>query len=110
MVAAKIAVVLKEIGYRTSNKTVRKLKCDIGLVSIRLEAKSMSNVINLRVNSITLSNFTCFSLVSYLAFGSEIPMGHSYGQINSYSMESPEVSIKFVKQLSISSCEQPDSM
>lgn len=39
--AAKIATVLKEQGYRTSDKTVRKLMCDMGLISIRQDAKSI---------------------------------------------------------------------
>ncbi len=39
--AAKIAAVLKEQGYRTSDKTVRKLMRDMGLISIRQDAKSI---------------------------------------------------------------------
>lgn len=39
--AAKITAVLKEQGYRTSDKTVRKLMCDMGLLSIRQDAKSI---------------------------------------------------------------------
>ena len=39
--AAKIAAVLKEQGYRTSDKTVRKLMRDMGLTSIRQDAKSI---------------------------------------------------------------------
>lgn len=40
-VTAKIAAVLKEQGYRTSEKTVRKLMRDMGLISIRQDAKSI---------------------------------------------------------------------
>ena len=39
--AAKIAAVLKEQGYRTSDKTVRNLMRDMGLISIRQNAKSI---------------------------------------------------------------------
>ena len=39
--AAKIAAVLKEQGYRTSDKTVGKLMRDMGLISIRQDAKSI---------------------------------------------------------------------
>ena len=39
--AAKIAAVLKEQGYRTSDKSVRKLMRDMGLISIRQDAKSI---------------------------------------------------------------------
>ncbi len=39
--AAKITAVLKEQGYRTSEKTVRKLMRDMGLISIRQDAKSI---------------------------------------------------------------------
>ena len=39
--AAKIAAVLKEQGYRTSDKTVRNLMRDMGLISIRQDAKSI---------------------------------------------------------------------
>lgn len=39
--AAKIAAVLKEQGYRTSVKTVGKLMRDMGLISIRQDAKSI---------------------------------------------------------------------
>lgn len=39
--AEKITAVLKEQGYKTSNKTVRKLMRDMGLISIRQDAKSI---------------------------------------------------------------------
>lgn len=39
--AAKIAAVLKEQGYRTSDKTVRNLMREMGLISIRQDAKSI---------------------------------------------------------------------
>lgn len=39
--AAKIAAVLKDHGYRTSDKTVRKLMRDMGLISICQDAKSI---------------------------------------------------------------------
>lgn len=39
--AAKIAAVLKEQSYRTNDKTVRKLMRDMGLISIRQDAKSI---------------------------------------------------------------------
>ena len=39
--AAKITAVLKEHGCRTSEKTVRKLMRDMGLISIRQDAKSI---------------------------------------------------------------------
>lgn len=39
--AAKIAAVLKEQGLRTSDKTVRKLMRDMGMISIRQDAKSI---------------------------------------------------------------------
>ncbi len=39
--AAKITAVLKEMGYRISDKTVRKLMRDMGLISIRQDAKSI---------------------------------------------------------------------
>ena len=39
--AAKITAVLKEQGYQTSEKIVRKLMRDIGLISIRQDAKSI---------------------------------------------------------------------
>lgn len=38
---AKIAAVLKDQDYRTSDKTVRKLMRDMGLISIRQDAKSI---------------------------------------------------------------------
>ncbi len=43
-------------------------------------------------------------------FGIRIPTCNSQGQMNSYSMESPEVSINFDRIFSMNSCEQPDSM
>lgn len=39
--AAKITAVLKEQGYQTSEKIVRKLMRDMGLISIRQDAKSI---------------------------------------------------------------------
>ena len=39
--AAKIATVLKSDGYRVSEKTVRELMRDMGLISIRQEAKTL---------------------------------------------------------------------
>lgn len=39
--AAKIAAIMKEDGYRISAETVRELMCDMGLTSIRQDAKAI---------------------------------------------------------------------
>ncbi len=54
--AAKITAVLKEQGYRTSEKTARKLMRDMGLISIRQDAKSIYD------NSVMESFFSSLKL------------------------------------------------
>jgi len=71
--AAKITAILKEEGYRTSVKMVRELMRDMGLISIRQEAKDLydkeqrnyKNHLNQRFhadrpNHIWVSDVTCF--------------------------------------------------
>lgn len=66
--AAKIAAVLKDQGYRTSDKTVGKLMRDMGLISIRQDAKSIydkeqrkfKNRLNQQFN-VSVPNEVCYT-------------------------------------------------